>query len=118
MRSREAPAQQPTITCLRENLLDATDAPRAFIYPGFSLHEELALLVRSGLTSLEALRTATYNPAEYLDSLDFLGTIGQGNIADLVLLDADPLKDIHNTTRISAVIAMGGCSIRPHWAHC
>ena len=65
-----------------------------------------------------ALRTATYNPAELLGSLDFLGTIGQGNIADLVLLDADPLKDIHNTTRISAVIAMGACSIRPHWAHC
>lgn len=88
-------------------LLAGTDAPRAFIYPGFSLHEELALLVRSGLTPLEALRTATYNPAEYLGSLDSLGTIGEGKIADLVLLDADPLQDIHNTTRISAVIANG-----------
>jgi hypothetical protein len=88
-------------------LLAGTDAPRAFIYPGFSLHEELALLVRSGLTPLEALRTATYNPAEYLGSLDSLGTIDQGKIADLVLLDADPLRDIHNTTRISAVIANG-----------
>jgi imidazolonepropionase-like amidohydrolase len=88
-------------------LLAGTDAPRAFIYPGFSLHDELALLVRSGLTPLEALRTATYNPAAYLGSLDSLGTIGTGKIADLVLLDADPLKDIHNTTRISAVIANG-----------
>ena len=88
-------------------LLAGTDAPRAFIYPGFSLHEELALLVRSGLTPLEALRTATYNPAAYLGSLDSLGTIGEGKIADLVLLDADPLKDIRNTTRISAVIANG-----------
>ena len=88
-------------------LLAGTDAPRAFVYPGFSLHEELALLVRSGLTSLEALRTATYNPASYLGSLDSLGTIEKGKIADLVLLDADPVKDIHNTTRISAVIANG-----------
>jgi imidazolonepropionase-like amidohydrolase len=88
-------------------LLAGSDAPRAFVYPGFSLHEELALLVRSGLTPLEALRTATYNPASYLGALDSLGTIGEGKIADLVLLDADPLTDIRNTTRISAVIANG-----------
>jgi cytosine/adenosine deaminase-related metal-dependent hydrolase len=88
-------------------LLAGTDTPRPFIYPGFSLHEELALLVRSGLTPLEALRTATYNPAKYLGSQDSLGTIGYGKIADLLLLDADPLRDIHNTTRISAVIANG-----------
>jgi hypothetical protein len=88
-------------------LLAGTDAPRAFIYPGFSLHEELALLVRSGLTPLEALRTATYNPADFLGSLDSLGTIGEGKIADLVLLDADPLKDVRNTSRISAVVANG-----------
>jgi hypothetical protein len=88
-------------------LLAGTDAPRAFVYPGFSLHEELALLVRSGLTPLEALRTATYNPANFLGALDSLGTIGVGKIADLVLLDGDPLKDIGNTKRISAVIANG-----------
>ena len=88
-------------------LLAGTDAPRAFVYPGFSLHEELALLVSSGLTPLEALRTATYNPASFLGALDSLGTIGEGKIADLVLLDADPLKDIGNTRRISAVIANG-----------
>jgi imidazolonepropionase-like amidohydrolase len=88
-------------------LLAGTDAPRAFLYPGFSLHEELALLVRSGLSPFEALRTATYNPASFLGALDSLGTIGEGKIADLVLLDADPLKDIRNTTRISAVIANG-----------
>jgi imidazolonepropionase-like amidohydrolase len=88
-------------------LLAGTDAPRAFIYPGFSLHEELALLVRSGLTPLEALRTATYNPASYLGALDSLGTIDKGKIADLVLLDANPLNDIRNTTRISVVIANG-----------
>jgi hypothetical protein len=88
-------------------LLAGTDAPQAFIYPGFSLHDELELLVRSGLTPLEALRTATYNPAEYLGALDSLGTVAKGKLADLVLLDANPLDDIRNTRRISAVIANG-----------
>ena len=88
-------------------LLAGTDVPQAFVYPGFSLHDELALLVQSGLTPLEALRTATYNPAEFLGALDSLGTVSQGKLADLVLLDADPLADIRNTRRISAVIANG-----------
>jgi hypothetical protein len=88
-------------------LLTGTDAPRAFIYPGFSVHDELALLVKSGLTPLEALRTATYNPAEFLGALDSLGTVATGKVADLVLLDANPLADIRNTTRISAVVAHG-----------
>ncbi|MEP6550018.1 MAG: amidohydrolase family protein [Gemmatimonadales bacterium] len=88
-------------------LLAGTDATQAFIYPGFSLHEELKLLVRSGLTPLEALRTATYNPAEFLGALDSLGTISAGKLADLVLLDANPLADITNTRRISAVVANG-----------
>ncbi len=88
-------------------LLAGTDMPQAFVYPGFSLHEELELLVRSGLTPLEALRAATYNPAEFLGALDSLGTVTQGKVADLVLLDADPLTDIRNTRRISAVIANG-----------
>jgi imidazolonepropionase-like amidohydrolase len=88
-------------------LLAGTDAPQAFIYPGFSLHDELALLVRSGLTPLEALRTATYNPAEFLGALDSLGTVGKGKVADLILLDANPLTDIRNTRRIAVVIANG-----------
>ena len=88
-------------------LLAGTDTPQAFIYPGFSLHDELALLVRSGLTPLEALRAATYNPAEYFGALDSLGTVSKGKLADLVLLDANPLVDIRNTRRISAVIANG-----------
>jgi hypothetical protein len=88
-------------------LLAGTDAPRAFVYPGFSVHDELALLVQCGLSPLEALRTATYNPAEYLGALDSLGTIGEGKLADLVLLDANPLLDIRNTTRIAVVIANG-----------
>jgi hypothetical protein len=88
-------------------LLAGTDSPQAFVFPGFSLHEELELLVRSGLTPLEALRTATYNPAEFLGALDSLGTVRQGKLADLDLLDANPLTDIRNTRRISAVIANG-----------
>ena len=88
-------------------LLAGTDMPQAFIYPGFSLHDELALMVRSGLTPLEALRAATYNPADYFTALDSLGTVSTGKLADLVLLDANPLVDIRNTRRISAVIANG-----------
>jgi hypothetical protein len=94
-------------------LLAGTDMPQAFVFPGFSLHEELALLVRSGLTPLEALRAATYNPAEFFGSLDSLGTIGRNKVADLVLLDGNPLSDIRNTRRISAVIANGRLFDRP-----
>jgi hypothetical protein len=88
-------------------LLAGTDMPQAFVYPGFSLHDELALLVLSGLTPLDALRAATYNPAEFLGALDSLGTVSTGKIADLVILDADPLADIRNTRRVSVVIANG-----------
>ena len=88
-------------------LLAGTDMPQAFVYPGFSLHQELQLLVQAGLTPLEALRTATYNPAEFLGALDSLGTVAQGKVADLLLLDADPLADIRNTRRIAVVIANG-----------
>ena len=63
--------------------------------------------MRSGLTPLEALRTATYTPAEFLGALDSLGTVTTGKVADIVLLDANPLADIRNTRRISAVIANG-----------
>jgi adenine deaminase len=88
-------------------LLAGTDAPLPYLIPGLSLHDELALLVRSGLTPMEALRTATYNPAAYLGALDSLGTIRPGRLADLVLLDANPLSDIRNTRRIHTVIANG-----------
>jgi hypothetical protein len=91
----------------RVKLLAGTDMPQAFVYPGFSLHDELELLVRAGLTPLEALRTATYNPAEFLGALDSLGTVAKGKLADLVLLEANPLSDIRNTRRIAVVIANG-----------
>jgi hypothetical protein len=88
-------------------LLAGTDTGNPFCFPGFSLHDELALLVIAGLTPSEALRTATLNPAKFLGLDKTLGTIEQGKIADLVLLDADPLADIRNTQRINAVISNG-----------
>ena len=88
-------------------LLSGTDMPQTFMYPGFSLHDELGLLVQSGLTPLEALQTATINPAEALGLQGALGTIEKGKVADLVLLDGNPLEDIANTRRISAVVANG-----------
>jgi amidohydrolase family protein len=77
------------------------------VIPGAGLHLELALLVESGLTPYQALETATRNPARYLGMLDWLGTIEPNKAADLVLLDADPLADIHNTEKIRAVVMRG-----------
>ena len=84
-------------------LLAGTDAMNPFCFPGFSLHDELALLVDSGLTPLAALQAATVNPAEFFGRTADLGTVTPGKLADLVLLGADPLVDIHNTTKIQAV---------------
>jgi imidazolonepropionase-like amidohydrolase len=75
--------------------------------PGFSLHDELVLLVEAGLTPLQALQAATLTPARVLKRADDLGTVATGRLADLVLLEADPLADIGNTRRIAAVV-MGG----------
>jgi imidazolonepropionase-like amidohydrolase len=77
------------------------------VFPGFSLHEELALFVRAGLTPMQALQTATLNPAKFLDRLADLGTVERGKLADLVLLDANPLEDIANTRKIRAVVLAG-----------
>ncbi len=74
---------------------------------GYDLHRELQLLVKAGLNPLQALRAATITPAVYLEADESLGTIAAGKIADLVLLNADPLKDIANTQKISAVV-LGG----------
>jgi imidazolonepropionase-like amidohydrolase len=88
--------------------LAGTDTPPGvYILPGFSLHEELQRLVAAGFTTMEALQTATLNPAKFLGMEDRLGTIEKGKLADLVLLDANPLDDIRNTQRIAAVIANG-----------
>jgi len=77
------------------------------VYPGFGLHDEMRLLVESGLSPMEALQAATRNPAMYFGELNARGTVEQGKIADLVLLDANPLDDIANTRKIAAVIMRG-----------
>lgn len=88
-------------------ILTGTDTPMPGVYPGFALHEELALLVESGQTAREALKSATLAPAEFLGSAAATGSVAVGKRADLVLLDADPIKDIRNTRRISAVLLDG-----------
>jgi imidazolonepropionase-like amidohydrolase len=85
-----------------------TDAAVALMYPGFSLRDELGYFVDMiGMTPLEALRSATRVAAEFSGVADSLGTVEVGKVADLVLLDADPLVDIRHVGRIRAVI-MGG----------
>lgn len=88
-------------------LLAGTDFGNPYIYPGISLLDELAELVGAGLSPLAALQSATLNPARYLDRLEDLGTVEPGKLADLVLLDANPLADIANVWQIHAVIANG-----------
>jgi imidazolonepropionase-like amidohydrolase len=88
-------------------IMAGTDTTAPFVFPGSSLHEELALLVQAGLTPMQTLQGATRQPAEFLGKLQTQGTIEQGKIADLVLLDANPLNDIHNTQKIRAVILRG-----------
>src|SRR4030095_13020349 len=87
--------------------LAGTDAPVPYGIPGFALHDELALLVQAGFTPMEALQAATFNPARFLGKEKELGTIEKGKIADLVLLDANPLQDISNTQKIDAVVVGG-----------
>ena len=88
-------------------MMAGTDCPIFFLTPGYSLHEELALLVKGGLTPLEAIEAATLRPAEYFKLENELGLIQEGMLADLVLLNANPLEDIRNTRRIHAVIRDG-----------
>jgi imidazolonepropionase-like amidohydrolase len=88
--------------------LAGTDVTNPYCFPGFSLHDELALLVdECKFTPLEALACATCNPAKFLGMEKDLGTVEKGKLADLVLLDANPLDDIKNTQKIAAVVAAG-----------
>lgn len=88
-------------------LLLGSDAPQVFQVPGFSIQHELEILVESGLTPYEALRAGTYNVAVYFDALDDFGTVEVGKSADLILLEGDPLSDIHNMARRAGVMIRG-----------
>ena len=84
-----------------------TDTPLGYALPGYSLHTELEHLVEAGLSPIEALRSATIRPAEFLRLEDRMGTIDAGKVADLVLLDANPLDAIANTRSVNAVVTAG-----------
>jgi imidazolonepropionase-like amidohydrolase len=84
-----------------------TDTPIFFLIPGLSLHDEIALLSKGGLSNLEAIKSATYNPSKYFGMENELGSIKVGQIADLLILSKNPLDNISNTKEIEAVIKNG-----------
>jgi imidazolonepropionase-like amidohydrolase len=88
-------------------ILTGTDTGAPWTVPGFALHDELELLVGAGATPRQALSAATVEPARFLGMSDDLGSVAPRKIADLVVLDADPLLDIRNTRRIHTVVTRG-----------
>jgi imidazolonepropionase-like amidohydrolase len=95
-------------------ILAGSDAgANEYSVPGFSLHDELAELVEAGLTPMEALQTATLNPAQYFGMTDAFGTVELGKTADLILLEANPLDNIRNTQKIAGVIMNGRLITKP-----
>jgi hypothetical protein len=88
-------------------IMAGTDMPLAQLTPGFSLHEELVLLERAGMTPMQVLEAATLRPAQFLGLEKQQGSVGKGMMADLVILDANPLEDIANTQRINSVMRDG-----------
>jgi imidazolonepropionase-like amidohydrolase len=97
----------PLIRIANIPILAGTDLGSAGMVPGETLHDEMALLVEVGFPPVEALRAATRNPTLFLGLGDSLGRVDSGYVADLVLLEANPLTDIHNTRRIAGVIQAG-----------
>jgi imidazolonepropionase-like amidohydrolase len=85
-----------------------SDAPQIFSVPGFSIiHREIPAMIRAGLTPYQVLRSGTYSVAEYFGTLDRSGTVAVGRQADLLLLEADPLKDLSNLSRRAGVMVRG-----------
>jgi imidazolonepropionase-like amidohydrolase len=87
--------------------LAGTDFPNPYVFPGFSLHDELSLLVKGGMPALDALRSATINPAIFMDEKADFGSVEAGKLASLVLLNKNPLENIENTKTIEIVIVRG-----------
>ncbi|WP_157956637.1 amidohydrolase family protein [Dyella sp. C11] len=108
--SRRWPIARSIVSILHQAgvpIMAGTDSPMPGVYPGFALQDELQLLVESGLSPMDALRAATLEPARFLHIDDVSGSVAVGKQADLVLLDADPTRDIRNAQRIRAVLLAG-----------
>ncbi|MCP4978274.1 MAG: amidohydrolase family protein, partial [Maribacter sp.] len=88
-------------------MLLGSDAPQLFNVPGFSIHHEMDALKDVGLSPLEIIQSGTINPAIYFGMANTFGSIKEGLDADLVLVDANPLKDISALQRISGVMIRG-----------
>jgi imidazolonepropionase-like amidohydrolase len=91
------------------NIVAGSDcgASNSFVYPGSSIHEEIKLLVASGLTPAEGLKTATVNGAKFMGVQDFYGSLRAGKCADMVMLDANPLENINAIDQIRSVVSHG-----------
>jgi len=87
-------------------IIAGTDTLKPYLVPGFSLQDELEVLAQAGLSPLQVLQAATVNPARHFNIKD-LGTVEQGMIADLLVLDSNPLQEIRNTRKIFAVVSDG-----------
>jgi hypothetical protein len=88
-------------------IMTGTDVTDSYIFAGFSVHDELFDLTESGLSNLEALQTATIIPAQYANLQTHYGSIEMGKMADLIILDDNPLEKIKNTQKIDAVLLNG-----------
>ncbi|MEN8145044.1 MAG: amidohydrolase family protein [Gemmatimonadota bacterium] len=88
-------------------ILLGSDAPQIFNVPGFSMHEELAEYVESGLSPFEALQTGTVNVAQFYDALGERGTVAEGMVADLILIRGNPLVDVSNVRNLEGVMLLG-----------
>jgi imidazolonepropionase-like amidohydrolase len=91
----------------KTEILAGTDTGDPFVVPGAALHDELEQLVTAGLTPRDALEAATLAPARFFESEKDLGSVEKGKLADMVLLDANPLEDIRNVRKINAVFSHG-----------
>jgi imidazolonepropionase-like amidohydrolase len=111
-------ADRQKLLALRRTLINAlhdggvpfalgSDAPQTWNVPGFSAHRELGALVTAGLTPYEALKSGTANVGVYFGTQSTVGTVAAGKRADLILLDANPLTNIANSSRIAGVMVNG-----------
>ena len=88
-------------------IVAGTDAGDTYVFPGFAIHDELAELVRAGLAPTDALRSATIDAARFSGKAREYGSIEAGKVADMILLDANPLTDIRSTNKIAGLFFNG-----------